>query len=155
MKYSIALSENISKSKRRRMKKKKKMNINNDCQNNPISDKKGPNSGSKFNKSSAKPTVPKKNEINAEMRMSDKRTCGDGVVYCRHSDQYKGISRKLLPGQVLDTLYRHSADSETVWWCQESGVRTHFTYLLFTIKVKIILCYIWYKLCIVLRRLVS
>ena len=68
---------------------------------------------------------------NIEMRMSDKRTCGDGVVYCRHSDQYKGISRKLLPGQVLDTLYRHSADSETVWRCQESGVRTHFTYFAF------------------------
>ena len=82
---------------------------------------------------------------NIEMRMSDKRTCGDGVVCCRHSDQYKGISRKLLPGQVLDTLYRHSADSETVWRCQESGVRTHFTYFAFDNKMKIILCYIWYK----------
>ena len=71
--------ENISKSKRRRMKKKKKMNINNDGQNNLISDKKGPSSGSKFNKSSAKPTVPKKNEINAEMRMSDKRMEAYGI----------------------------------------------------------------------------
>jgi len=71
-------SENISKSKRRRMKKKNK-NMSNDDQNKPLSNKKGPNSGSKFNKSAAKPNVPKKNEINAEMRMSDKRMEAYGI----------------------------------------------------------------------------
>jgi len=71
-------SENISKSKRRRMKKKNK-NMNNDDQNKPILNEKGPNSGNKFNKSAAKPTFPKKNEINAEMRMSDKRMEAYGI----------------------------------------------------------------------------
>ena len=53
--------------------------MNNDNQNKPILNEKGPNSGNKFNKSAAKPTVPKKNEINAEMRMSDKRMEAYGI----------------------------------------------------------------------------
>ena len=53
--------------------------MSNDDQNKPLSNKKGPNSGSKFDKSAAKPNVPKKNEINAEMRMSDKRMEAYGI----------------------------------------------------------------------------
>ena len=72
-------NENISKSSRRRKKKKKNSTINNDDQTTTTSDKKGQYLSNKFTKGSVKPPVPKKNEINAEMRMSDKRMEAYGI----------------------------------------------------------------------------
>ena len=90
------ITENTSKSSKRRKRKQNNLKSREE-QTQSNTNKKEFSSGSKYSKSAGKPpTMPKKNEINAEMRMSDKRLEAYGIS--SNTFKRKKMKEKYKPG---------------------------------------------------------